>query len=150
MEYQESESEESRRLLSEGSSENGGFDTTYHTMQIDSSSGDEQSALLKIVQRTADRVIDVSAINSTNMEYQDLADRENQYRQKLNLTLSSSLQKKKILTVGIRDPQAVLSSPLIDSKFITLVQQAALAANNAVSEIKIQHKENLVVPFTVP
>lgn len=143
----ENQNSETSRLISDSPCENGGsriegYDTFFP--------GDEQSAYNRIVTQVSKDVIDVSTLQAPAMEYSDIADRENYYKQKLNMALGGSFKKKHSLISGCKDPYALLSARIVNSSDLSMIQQAALNTNSAVSDIHISHKENLVVPFTVP
>lgn len=115
---------------------------------------DEQSALAKILQETSENIIDVAAMDTQKLEASEYNDRIKLYTQRLqqqwsnvnhpNQTENSSLLK------DIPNPEPVLASVPIASDDLTMIKSMVQKANVAVSEIKVTHTENLVVPFRIP
>lgn len=114
--------------------------------------GDEQSALNRILHQTASDVIDVSAIDSQTMEQHEYMERARQYSNRVAVACASShkFRAGPALPQGVAAPQVVLAANAVSLADIQLVTTAAQEASNAVSEIKMRHKEDLVVPFGVP
>lgn len=110
----------------------------------------EQSALDKILQRTARNVIDVS-VESNLVEQTEYQERARQYSNRINMVVGSSrLRQKTNLPNSLIAPQSVLAGKPISLNDVQLITNAAEKAAKCIKEIKVQHKENLVVPFGVP
>ncbi|XP_076070110.1 ragulator complex protein LAMTOR1-like isoform X1 [Mytilus galloprovincialis] len=113
--------------------------------------GDEHSALERILQKTARDVIDVT--NESNLvEQTEYQERTRQYSNRVNMVVggSSRLKQKPNLPNCVTAPQSVLASKPISLHDIQLITNATEKASRCIKEIKVQHKENLVVPFGVP
>ncbi|XP_064636133.1 ragulator complex protein LAMTOR1-like isoform X2 [Lineus longissimus] len=114
--------------------------------------GDEQSVLNRILHQAANNVIDVSAIDAHNMEQHEYQDRVKQYKTRVEIVCSSSQRLKRgptLPNVGVM-PQNVLSEPPVSLADIQFVSMTAEKALQAVRQVKVTHKEDLVVPFGVP
>ncbi|XP_064608267.1 ragulator complex protein LAMTOR1-like [Liolophura sinensis] len=115
--------------------------------------GDEQSALSRILHQTASNVIDVAAIDSQQLEHHDYHDRSRQYSNRINMVLNRTGQPKTYKTSlpnGISAPQSVLAAQPISLADVQLITSAAERASKALKDVKVVHKEELVVPFGDP
>ncbi|KAK3763547.1 hypothetical protein RRG08_019120 [Elysia crispata] len=115
--------------------------------------GDEQSEFTRILRQTAINVIDVTSSDSQNMEQGEMQDRATQYSNRLNMVLSASGRSRVFqpnLPTGITSPQMTLTAPPVSLSDVQLISSFSEKCSNAACEIKIQHKESLVVTFGVP
>ncbi|XP_002740744.1 ragulator complex protein LAMTOR1-like [Saccoglossus kowalevskii] len=113
--------------------------------------GDEQSALNRILHQTENNVIDVSALDSHTMEQHEYMDRARHYSTRLAIVGGNlRTMRKPVLPIGTTVPQAVLAGEPISIADIQLINSAAATAANALSNVKVQHKEELVVHFVIP
>ncbi|GFN81594.1 ragulator complex protein lamtor1 [Plakobranchus ocellatus] len=115
--------------------------------------GDEQSEFSRILRQTAINVIDVTSSESQNMEQGEMQDRATQYSNRLNMVLSASGKSRVFpphLPTGITSPQMTLSAPPVSLSDVQLISSFSEKCASAAKEIKIQHKESLVVTFGVP
>jgi len=112
---------------------------------------DEQALLNTILNRTAQSIIDVSAADSQGMEQHEYMDKARQYSTKLAV-LSSTLGQKKATPLPslTSQPHQVLASELPPPSDLTQVSRVAAYAFSALSQIKVDAKEELVVQFAVP
>lgn len=113
---------------------------------------DEQSALSRILHKTASDTVDVSATEGRGIEQHEFHEKARQYSNKVNMILASSgkgRQLKASLPNGVSAPQIVLASQPISLSDIELITTAAQKASQAMKEVKVEHKEDLVVPFGV-
>ncbi|BFZ24216.1 hypothetical protein BsWGS_27255 [Bradybaena similaris] len=113
---------------------------------------DEQSEISRILRQTAINIIDVTSTDSHNLEQGYLQDRTTQYSNRLNMVLSASgktFSYQPQLPGGITSPHMILSAPPVSLSDVQMITNYSEKLASAAKEIKIQHKENLVVPFKV-
>ncbi|XP_028817741.1 ragulator complex protein LAMTOR1 [Denticeps clupeoides] len=112
---------------------------------------DEQALLNIILQRTALNIIDVSAADSQGMEQHEYMDKARQYSTKLAVLSSTLCQKKPLPLPSLTSqPHQVLASDLLPSSDVQQVCKIAAYAYSAISQIKVDAKEDLVVQFAIP
>ncbi|XP_013380251.1 ragulator complex protein LAMTOR1-like isoform X4 [Lingula anatina] len=114
--------------------------------------GDEQSALNRILHQTASNVIDVAAIDARSMEQHEYLDKARQYSSKLTMLCNKTPipSRPHSLPSGVGNPHAILSAPPLSQADIQFITQVADRTAQTLKEIKVKHKEDLVVPFGVP
>ncbi|XP_037533957.1 ragulator complex protein LAMTOR1 isoform X1 [Nematolebias whitei] len=125
--------------------------TDWITTNVPSARTDEQALLNSIITKTAQNIIDVSAADSVVMEQHEYMDKARQYSTKLAV-LSTSLHQKKALTLPslTSQPHQVLASDLVPHSDVQQVSKIAAYAYSAISQIKVDAKEELVVQFAIP
>ncbi|XP_059187921.1 ragulator complex protein LAMTOR1 [Centropristis striata] len=118
---------------------------------VPSARTDEQALLTSILTKTAQNIIDVSAADSVMMEQHEYMDKARQYSTKLAV-LSNSLPQKKALALPslTSQPHQVLASDLVPYSDVQQVSKIAAYAYSAISQIKVDAKEELVVQFAIP
>ncbi|XP_035635226.1 ragulator complex protein LAMTOR1-like isoform X1 [Oncorhynchus keta] len=125
--------------------------TEWSSASVPSARTDEQALLTSILFKTALNIIDVSAVDSQGMEQHEYMDKARQYSIKLAL-LSNSLSQKKPLPLPslTSQPHQVLASDLVPYSDVQQVSKMAAYAYSAISQIKVDDKEELVVQFAIP
>lgn len=114
--------------------------------------GDDQSDLTRILHQTADDVIDVGALDSQAMDQLEYMDRARLYSQRLAEARGANRTTRKHprLPAGVAAPHIVLTTQPVSLADVHLISTAAQTASRAVKDVKVKHKEDLVVPFGVP
>lgn len=113
---------------------------------------DEQAMLSSILAKTAINIIDVSAADSQGMEQHEYMDRARQYSTRLAM-LSNSLthwKKLPLLPSLTNQPHQVLASEPVPYTDLQQVSRIAAYAVSALSQIRVDAKEELVVQFGIP
>ncbi|KPP73677.1 hypothetical protein Z043_107214 [Scleropages formosus] len=125
--------------------------TERNSANLPSARTDEQALLSSILTKTALNIIDVSAADSQGMEQHEYMDKARQYSTKLAV-LSNSLSQKKptALPSLTSQPHQVLASELVPYSDVQQVSKIAAYAYSAISQIKVDAKEELVVQFAIP
>ncbi|KAM6342336.1 LTOR1 protein, partial [Podargus strigoides] len=146
--------EETKRLLEPaGSPPNkalNGAEQSYHSLP--SARTDEQAMLSSILAKTAINIIDVSAADSQGMEQHEYMDRARQYSTRLAM-LSNNLphwKKLPLLPSLTNQPHQVLASDPVPFADLQQVSRVAAYAFSALSQIRVDAKEELVVQFGIP
>ncbi|XP_074651473.1 ragulator complex protein LAMTOR1-like [Tubulanus polymorphus] len=114
--------------------------------------GDEASTLSRILLQTANNVIDVSAIDTHNLEQQEYFDRVKHYKTRVEMICSNSHRMRSTSTLpnAGAPPHVILSAPPVSLTDIQFITVAAEKASNALKDVKVHHIVDLVVPFGVP
>ncbi|KAG9335269.1 hypothetical protein JZ751_005449 [Albula glossodonta] len=125
--------------------------TERNPANLPSTRTDEQALLTSILTKTALNIIDVSAADSQGMEQHEYMDKARQYSTKLAV-LSNTLSQKKPTPLPslTSQPHQVLASDLVPYSDMQQVSKIAAYAYSAISQIKVDAKEELVVQFAIP
>jgi len=115
---------------------------------------DEQTALNRILQNTADQVIDVGALDTRSLEQRDYLDRARQYNARLalsvkpppELTHPTNPVTRLCLPPGF-SPLAVLAAPAPSARDFQFLSELTGRCVVGIDEIAVTHVEELVVPF---
>ncbi|XP_048348576.1 ragulator complex protein LAMTOR1 [Sphaerodactylus townsendi] len=150
-----SEGEESKPLLQPATSPpnkslNG---TESNCYSLPSARTDEQALLSSILAKTAINIIDVSAADSQGMEQHEYMDRARQYSTRLAMLSNSLMHWKKLPPLpGLltNQPHQVLASDPVPFADLQQVSRIAAYAFSALSQIRVDAKEELVVQFGIP
>ncbi|CAD6237315.1 GSCOCG00002247001-RA-CDS [Cotesia congregata] len=108
---------------------------------------DEQSALNRILHETAANVIDVGALDSHNLEQHEYMDRSRVYSKRIETGGVKIPQTTCCLLNDIPAPERILSSEPITTEDQELIKTMVRSAVEALNDVKVEHKEDLVVPF---
>lgn len=111
---------------------------------------DEQSLLNKILTQTMTDIIDVSAIDSHGVEHHESIDRVKKYSQMLGQLPQASLQKLRVapLLTDTVNVEKSLSAPVPSRESIAQVQHFAKKVAEAMGNVKVEHRDDLVVSVT--
>lgn len=125
--------------------------TERNSASLPSARTDEQALLSSILTKTALNIIDVSAADSQGMEQHEYMDKARQYSTRLAV-LSNGLSQKKPAPLPslTSQPHQVLASEPVPYSDIQQVAKIAAYACSALSQIKVDAKEDLVVQFAIP
>lgn len=140
-------------VVSNSSNRYNGYDDANSSQQADSlQKGDQQSALNRILHQTATNVIDVSALDSHNLEQHEYVDRARQYSSKLTKASISVAggDSRPCLLADISAPEKVLAADFLPVNDLQTISTATENAYKALHKIKVEHKEDLVVQFVIP
>ncbi|KAK7082396.1 Ragulator complex protein lamtor1 [Halocaridina rubra] len=115
---------------------------------------DEQSALNRILQLTASNIIDVGALECHTLEQHEYIERVRLYNQRLH-TLASvkngvRSRHEPQLLCDIPAAERILSAQPISSADLSLMLTSSQKIVTALSQVRVEHKEDLVVPFGIP
>ncbi|CAH1397555.1 unnamed protein product [Nezara viridula] len=113
-------------------------------------STDEQSVLNKILQVTATNVIDVAALAPSTIEQNEYLERRSHYNSKLSPVSWQTGIKSQCYLVDIPIPEKVFNANPISNENALLIKRAASKIKTALSELKVYHSEDLIVPFAIP
>jgi len=107
---------------------------------------DEQSLLNRIVHKTADEIIDVSAIEPHSMERSEFMEKMRLYQEKANVG-NIRIQKHKSNLPNTSTPVNVLLGESINASDIKLIMESTSSAADAIKQMEVNAKEPLIVPF---
>ncbi|GAB6025902.1 hypothetical protein CHUAL_011874 [Chamberlinius hualienensis] len=114
--------------------------------------GDEQTALNRILHQTAASVIDVSTLDSHNLEQHEYMDRTKLYSQRINNSnfKITPLSRPPGLLNDVPTVERVLTVEAVTVTDLQLIENLAEKVTSAVREVAVEHKEDLVVHFGIP
>ncbi|KAG8431343.1 hypothetical protein GDO86_019017 [Hymenochirus boettgeri] len=113
---------------------------------------DEQAKLSRILTKITQNIIDVSAVESQGMEQHECMDRARQYSTRLAKLSNNLTHWKKVppLPSLTSQPHQILASDPVPFSDIQQVSKIAAYAFSALSQIRVDAKEDLVVQFGIP
>ncbi|XP_073674548.1 ragulator complex protein LAMTOR1-like [Garra rufa] len=131
------------------------LDSTYGSEQNTGlpsfSRTDEQDQLKNILKNTALSIIDVSPVVSQGLEQRESMNRARQYSSKLEVLNRTLSQKYLVLLPSLTSqPHQVLAADLVTYADVQQVSKIAAYAHSAISQIKVDAKEEVVVQFAIP
>ncbi|CAI8004588.1 Ragulator complex protein LAMTOR1 [Geodia barretti] len=115
----------------------------------DSSKTDEESALNRVLQKTANDVIDVTYIEPHSMENAEVSGRTREYRSQVASLRGVSRPVAK-LPPNNQPPAVMLSKELVSPADVRFVTDRSEATAAAVESMEVKHGEPLVVQFAAP
>lgn len=110
---------------------------------------DEESALNRVLQRTANDVIDVTYVEPHSIENAEVRGRTRDYHAQVASMRGVSRQATKLPNSN-QPPQVLLSKELVSPTDLRFIADRAEAAASAVRSMEIKHGEPLVVQFAAP
>lgn len=115
---------------------------------------DEQSALNRILQQTASNIIDVGALDSHTLEQHEYIERVRSYNHRFNALPSQKVPSRTRhevqLLCDVPAVERILSAPPISLADLNMMVTSTQKVVAALTHIKVDHKEDLVVPFGNP
>lgn len=119
-----------------------------HTKFTNGQKSDQQAAVSRILHQTACNVIDVSAMNTHHLEQHECLDRAHLYKQRVSSAQCfDGKYKKNALLSDLPAPEDLLSRDPPSLADLKLLNNASEQVIKALSGIKVEHKEELVVQF---
>ncbi|XP_066931687.1 ragulator complex protein LAMTOR1-like [Clytia hemisphaerica] len=122
-------------------------DSNYHSTNSITKT-DEQSQLSRILHKTAQNIIDVSAIEPHSMERSEYMDKMRHYIEKTTNS-DFNFSKQKQLNQVTHAPLNILLAPNISASDIKLITEASHNVSGALSQAKITCSDSLVENFDV-
>ncbi|KAK8380750.1 hypothetical protein O3P69_007996 [Scylla paramamosain] len=115
---------------------------------------DDHSVLNQILQHTASSIIDVGALECHTLEQHEYIERVRTYNQRVNaipqVKTSNKRHHEVQLLYDTPATERVLSAQPISLADFNMMITASQKVVAAVAQIRVEHKEDLVVPFGIP
>ena len=108
---------------------------------------DEESALNRILQKTANDIIDVTYIEPHSLEVTEISGRTKDYKSQVAAMRGVPRHAAKLPSSCNQAPQSLLARELISPTDIRFISEQTIAAANALESMEVKHGEPLVVQF---
>ncbi|CAL8120109.1 unnamed protein product [Orchesella dallaii] len=107
----------------------------------------QEDELQRILQETASAMIDVSGSGSHSLDQREFQERSRHYLQKIQTLSPTLLRGHNLLLCDVPIPEKHLNVPLLSEDDLDLMAWATDEIQEALHSIRVEHCEDLVVPF---
>ncbi|XP_021953953.1 uncharacterized protein LOC110850732 [Folsomia candida] len=107
----------------------------------------QEDELAKILHETASAMIDVSGSGSHSLDQREFQERSRQYLSAIQALSPTLLKSPSLLLGDFPNPERQLGCALISQEDLVLMEWAMSEVEEALHSIRVEHDEDLVVPF---